>query len=90
MRMTSNEELLLEEAAKNETINVEAIASPRMIDVQELLRTAEEMVRRGLLDFVSKGVFKIVPIRGQQAWAAMEASDRAEVLRRSGYWGRAA
>jgi predicted transcriptional regulator of viral defense system len=88
--MTSNEELLLEQAAKNDTINIEAIASPRLIDEEELLHTAEEMVQRGLLDFVSKGVFKIVPFRGQQAWAAIEASDRAEVLRRTGHWGRAA
>jgi Mn-dependent DtxR family transcriptional regulator len=91
--MSENESILLENAVQPGEIVVGDIAKRYLLDEQEVVSVAERLASQGLLEKVRPDAYCTTEL-GRTTWNSVRdsilRSEREQVVRRSGLWGRPA
>jgi Mn-dependent DtxR family transcriptional regulator len=85
--VTRDEEILLENAVQQGEIVISEIASRYLLDEQQTLSASARLVDQGLLEEAGSGVYRATEA-GRASWNSILRSERGEVLKRTGSWGR--
>jgi predicted transcriptional regulator of viral defense system len=85
--VTREEEILLENAVQQEEIVINEIASRYLLNEQQILTASSHLVEQGFLEEARPGAYRATDA-GRAAWNSILRSERAEVVQRTGTWGR--
>jgi superfamily II helicase len=81
------EEILLENAVQRGEIVISEIASRYLLDEQQILSALACLVDQEFLEEARLGTYRATD-SGRVAWNSILHSERAEVVQRTGSWGR--
>jgi hypothetical protein len=85
--VTGDEEILLENAVQQEEIVISEIASRYRLNEQQILSALACLVDQAFLEEARPGAYGATDA-GRAAWTSILHSERAQVVQRTGSWGR--
>jgi len=85
--VTREEEILLENAVQQEEIVINEIVSRYRVSEQQVLTASSRLVEQGFLEEARPGAYRTTDA-GREAWSSILRSERADVVQRTGSWGR--